>query len=164
MNRLLQRYSHNVIVDQILFWLANRREINQITPEPMCLEGSRVLVNFNDGDTESIKIQPGFFQESWDEARIVLDTATSIPGDFRPLTNAELDNIEPARRSFAVENAERLRQRVARELAQSLIEVDELFKAGLYDMFLDETGLAIKARSKILQAKIAYALKHQRGE
>jgi hypothetical protein len=136
MNRLLQRYAHNVIVDEILYWSANRREIGRVIPAPMDSNGARVIIEFRDGSTQSIQIRQGVFQVTWDEARIVLATATNIPGDFRRLTDAELDAIEPARRLFAEENTAQLEQQVAQDLAQSMIEIDAIFKDGLYDMFL----------------------------
>jgi hypothetical protein len=122
--------------------------------------GARVIIEFRDRSTQSIQIQQGVFQEAWDEARIVLETATNIPGDFRRLTDAELDAIEPARRLFAEENTSRLEQQVAQDLAQSMIEIDAIFKDGLYDIFLNETGVQIKEPSDSLKAKIAYAIKH----
>jgi hypothetical protein len=160
MNRLLQRYAHNVIVDEILYWSTNRREIGRVIPAPMDSNGARVIIEFRDRSTQSIQIQQGVFQEAWDEARIVLETATNIPGDFRRLTDAELDAIEPARRLFAEENTSRLEQQVAQDLAQSMIEIDAIFKDGLYDIFLNETGVQIKEPSDSLKAKIAYAIKH----
>jgi hypothetical protein len=123
-----------------------------------------VLISFCDGEFEPFDLLAGAFQEIWDEARIVLSTATNIPGDFRPLTSEELDTLEPARRSHSLKQAESLAESVNRDLAQSMIEVEELFKERLYEMFLDETGIHIKYLSDTMKAKIAYSLKHQKAE
>jgi hypothetical protein len=162
MNRLLQRYAHNTVIDQVLYWSANRREIERIIPEPTHQDGARISVQFRDGESDSLEIAPGAFGEVWDEARIVLSTATDIGGDFRPLTERELDVLEPARRAHCANQATILTQQVRRDLARMEGEVDEIFRDGLYEMFLDETGVHLKAPSDTLKAKIAYALKKQK--
>lgn len=164
MNRLLQRYAHNILIDQVLFWSANRREIARIVPEPMHQDGSRILIQFQDGESEAFELPVGAFGEIWNEARIVLATATSIPSEFRALSDLELNALEPARRTLDTERAELLTERVTRELTQSTNEVMELFREGLYEMFLDETGVVIKEPSDTLKAKIGYALKKQEAQ
>lgn len=162
MNRLLQRYAHNTVIDQVLYWSANRREIERIIPEPTHQDGARISVQFRDGESESLEIALGAFGNVWDEARIVLSTATDIGGDFRPLTEQELDALEPARRAHCADEADNLAEQVRRDLARTAGEVDEIFRDGLYEMFLDETGVNLKDPSDTLKAKIAYALKQQK--
>jgi hypothetical protein len=162
MNRLLQRYAHNTVIDQVLYWSANRREIERIIPEPTHHDEAQISVRFRDGESESLSVSPGVFGEIWDEARIVLSTATDIEGDFRPLTEQELDALEPARRAHCANQADILAEQVRRDLARAEGEVDEIFRDGLYEMFLHETGVHLKSQGDTLKAKIAYALKKQK--
>jgi len=161
MNSVLEKYAHNFIIDEIVYWPPSQKTITSIEAIVPNIGKCLARLHYHDGTSFDINIERGCFEKTWNEACAILHSVTNITEGLRRLTPREVAILEKERQdyvSYEIEQLEKEAQRIKKEQIEKAIE---LFDAGLYDVFLEQFGnncvdipAPIQKRIEIARGKI----------
>ena len=140
MNSALDKFAHNVIIDEIVYWPPKEGRVLTIHSNVPSIGNCSVLIKYDDESEIVVEIERGYFEESWNEACAVLKAVTDIKGDFSPLTKDKILLLEADRQICIGYRIEGITNEANREKRRAMEKAIELFEAGMYEVFLEQFG------------------------
>ena len=140
MNSVLEKFAHNFIIDEIVYWPPNHKAIISIEAIVPDIGKCIAKLNYNDGSSFDIDIERGCFEETWNEACAVLQSVTNISHGLRRLTPDEIMSLEKDRQEYVGYEIERISQKADRIEKEKINYAIELFESEMYEMFLEQFG------------------------
>jgi hypothetical protein len=157
MNAALENFSHNLIVDAIVYWPPRQKRLVRMDRE-IPIEGDCcVTLTFDDNTAERITIERGCFESHWNEAIAVCTSLLSLVGDLSPLSVAEVQSLEVARQQSEARQRDEVSRAALRLKQQAIHDSQELFDAGEYAQFLQQFGPDVKDLPPETEKRIAIA-------
>ena len=157
MNAALEKFAHNFIIDEIVYWPPREKRLVRIEREIPKAGTCRVILKFDDKSDEQIEIERGCFEEHWNEAIAVFTALLDLDGDLSPLTDSEIQSLERARQDFVTKRREQISRDALRIKQQALRDAKGLFDAGEYNQFLQQIGPDHKDMPRDIEKRISIA-------
>lgn len=124
MNAVLEKFAHNPIIDEIVYWPPREKRLTRIERDVPTTGSCFVTLFFDDMTTEVVVIGRGCFESHWNEAVAVLTAVLNVAGDLAPLSVAETESLERARQEFQASQRE-LVSRDSLRIKQQMIRLIE---------------------------------------
>lgn len=146
MNLALYRYADNPIIDELVSWPPESRKVKSLRACMPMIRRPFIEIEYSDADLRHRHFAKSSFVEFWSEAVVIIDAITDI----------ELIS-EFAFRPFP--DRENLKKEVLESRDECIVESNQMFVAGMFQLFLDQYGANYKnlpaaAQKNIAQAKI----------
>jgi|WetSurMetagenome_2_1015567.scaffolds.fasta_scaffold139381_2 hypothetical protein len=156
MDIILKKYAHNFIVDEILYLSSEGKKVIKLEYIIPKHGDCCVICTLSDSTKYEIKVDKGLFEDCWNEARIVLSTATSIKGKFSKLNKNEIKLLESERQKIIDLRSQFLKGELYSIINRSINELDDLFKRKEYKMFIENIGTMYNKLPESFLKKIEY--------
>lgn len=127
MNSALDHFAENPIIDELVFWPPKPEKISSVRACCVIFRKPFIEVKMADGELFQRHFPRQGFAGFWAEARVILDTLTSIElvADF---------SFEP------LDEPDKLAREVLAVRDDCIAESDRMFAEGMYEQFLMQYG------------------------
>ena len=151
MNRALQRYADNPIIDELVFWAPKDDRVVSVRACTSMFRKPFIEVELQSGEFIHRHFDRDGFVASWAQARVILETLTDIEllSEF---------NCPP----FA--DRERLAGEILQQRDECIAETDRMFAEGSYQQFILQYGANCRNLPDAAARKIATARRLMSGE
>lgn len=163
MDSVLEKFAHNCIIDEIRHWSSGKLKVRTIDSNVPNAGKCFVLIKYEDESECKIEIEREFFEETWNEACAVLKAVTDIKGDFSPLSDHEILSLQEDRKRYARYRLECIAGEALEQRRKALDKAVELFKAGMYEVFLEQFGVNYTPLPDLMVKRIEIAKKKLKG-
>lgn len=129
MKLALDRFADNPVIDELICWMDNRQPIKSLRASaPMWRKPFIEIEYRNSKKTDHMHFSKELFIHYWSEATVILETLTDID------VNAEF-KCQP------VENRKATEQTILSTRNACIRECEEMYEAGIYQVYLDQFGV-----------------------
>ena len=131
MNLVLDRYADNPIIDELVGWPPDPLKVKSMRGSFPVFRKPFVEMEYADGESRHRQFPKSTFVQFWSEAVVIIGAITDIElvSEFK----------------FApVSNRESLIKEVLESVEECINESNQLFSAGMYQLFLDQYGVNYK--------------------
>ena len=144
MNLALNKYADNPIIDELVDWSPNPLKVKSMRGSFPVIRKPFVEIEYADGEFRHRQLPRSTFVQFWSEAVVIIGTITDIEliSEFK----------------FApVSNRENLIKEVLASVEECINESNQMFTAGMYQLFLDQYGVNYKCLPPDTIEKLAEA-------
>lgn len=159
MYSVLEKFSHNIILDEIAHLLENGKIINAVKAVIHERGNCVVRVSFRDQTDYQIDVERGSFEDTWNEACAILMAVTNITEGIDRLTVNQISKLEKDRQQNISRQQEYHMREAENIWNEQLVQATRLFEAGLYDEFLGKFGGNCKELPRLIRKRIEIAEK-----
>ncbi len=151
MNHTLDQFSDNPIIYELVNWPPRPQSVSSVRASSPLFRNPFVEIALDDNEMITRTYSKDGFTEYWTEARVILETLTSIK------------LISDVKVSEAMD-IEALTARILEERDESIAEASLMFDSGMYQQFLWQFGRDYKGLPDQVVEKIAVARAQLKGE
>jgi len=146
MNLALDRYADNPIIDELVCWPPRPQKVKSLRGCYPMLRRPFIEIEYIDGESRHLHFPKSSFVQFWSEAVVIIGAITDIEliSEF---------NFQP------VQDKENLIKEVFESRDECIEESNQMFVAGMFQLFLDQYGANYKnlpadTNKNIAEAKI----------
>lgn len=144
MNLALERFADNPIIDELVRWPPSPRPILRVRAGGALFRGPFIEIHYAGGEIEQRRFARAGFAADWAEARVILETLTTIELVADLPVGSPRDPAGLAREALAVR-------------AACIAEAAQMFDHGLYAQFLMQFGADCRDLPAATRAQIDVA-------
>lgn len=151
MNHTLDQFTDNPIIDELVSWPPRAQSIRSVRASAPMFRQPFVEITLDDNQTITRTFSKAGFTEYWTEAKVILETLTSIKliSDVKVSETIDIDELIA---------------RVLEERDESMTEAGLMFDNGMYQQFLSQFGRDYKGLPDQVVQNIAAAQAQIKGE
>jgi len=144
MNHTLDQFSDNPIIDELVRWPPRAQSISSVRASSPMFRQPFVEITLDNDETITRTFAKDGFTEYWTEAKVILDTLTSIKliSDVKVSETIDIDELTA---------------RIHEEREESVADAELMFENGMYKQYLWQFGLDYKGLPEQVVKNIAIA-------
>ncbi len=141
MNLALDRFADNPIIDELVRWPPSPHRILRVRAGAALFRPPFIEIEYADGEIEQRRFARDTFAADWAEARVILETLTTIE------LVSDLDVAPPRDAAMLAQKALAVRD-------TCIAEAGQMFEHGLYEQFLMQFGAECRELPAETQARV----------
>ena len=144
MNHTLDQFSDNPIIDELVRWPPRAQSISSVRASSPMFRQPFVEITLDNDETITRTFAKDGFTEYWTEAKVILDTLTSIKliSDVKVSETIDIDELTA---------------RIHEEREESVADAELMFENGMYKQYLWQFGRDYKGLPEQVVKNIAVA-------